>query len=740
MTATTRQQSHHDDDTIDSTDTSKCNVCGSTCRTRCSLCKSVYYCSVDCQRNDWTQGLHSKQCLGRKSKPSKRKLGPLPNKLRNLEDAQQALEELWSLTNAVPTEESCAIKQKNVKGAFTIQSKRLESSRNEIPTIPANPESSTSHLVTTLPPYSILRDDTTIVMDKAVHSYMVEDMPQISCYRLTLKRQRTTESRSLLLDIALERKNASNPSSLQVHSNYTLVVISTQTEATEKLLFVGEFPQPIEKDRIQWQVEEEELVDRDHNDDGSIFLLDVYHVSLPYPRDLANSTIILQSTAESSTGKFPTTSLQQINTAACATCNVPLFSNESTHSGKDPKQRRENTAVTTFPKVIEKVLPLPQGYWDDIAEYLICYSGQPAVDFTSSAAVVHPGLALEDVNLLCLHPSDVSKSVSLESMTDHATSNATKVGTDDQSYQKIEVVVDEEGEKKVADSNQDDATTRTFTDDPALLYSAEGRGDRSWLDCTGGGSVTLCCNNCSSNLGFVSGLTPETWRFWKHRLVSTSRNDPNEEGHHTQRMRSCASFLVGEMVRYAESKAIFTFVLGVEGDTRDRRCLLLQLLSWETSIASFHHNSDNRQPQQQPFGQRDSFLDYRLFFQKVAKVVFEESAYPPTVGGSEDYGSQWLWGGADLCCPPQKDIPSDLFLPSKTAKTSIRPWEQLPSDVVQKKKASTVRLDVSLEEYQQIWTELKDSRSMFSSSYEQATILMKMGQVRETRALAAIPL
>ncbi|KAG7338556.1 MYND finger domain containing protein [Nitzschia inconspicua] len=680
MTATTRQQSHHDDDTIDSTDTSKCTVCGSTCRTRCSLCKSVYYCSVDCQRKDWTQGLHSKHCMGRKPKPSKRKLGPLPNKLRNLDDAQQALEELWSLTNTVPTEESSDTKQKNVKGAFSIQPKRLESSRNEIPTKPANPESSTPLLDETLPPppppppYSILRDDTTIIMDKAVCSYMVEDMPQISCYRLTLKRQRTTESRSLLLDIALERKNASNPSSLQVHSNYTLVVISTQTEATEKLLFVGEFPQPIEKDRIQWQVEEEKLVDRHNNDNVSIRLMDVYHVSLPYPRDLANSTILLQSNAESSTGTFSTTTLQQINTAACATCNVPLFSNESTPSGKDPKQQHENTAVTTFPKVIKKVLPLPQGYWDDIAEYLICYSGQPAVDFTSSAAVVHPGLALEDVNLLCLHPSDVSKSVTLESMTDHATNNATKEGPEDRHPQKIDVVVDEEGEEKVADSNQDNATTGTFTEDPALLYSAEARGDRSWLDSTGGGSVTLCCSYCSSNLGFVSGLTPETWRFWKHRLVSTSHNSPNEEGQHThsQRMRSCASFLVGEM--------------------------------------------------------------------KVAKVVFEESAYPPTGGGSEDYGSQWLWGGTDLCCPPQKDIPSDLFLPSKTVKTSIRSWEQLPSDVVQKKKASTVRLDVSLEEYQQIWKELKDSRSMFSSSYEQATILMKMGQVRETLSLAAIPL
>jgi len=41
---------------------SPCVVCNNPCKQRCSLCKSVFYCSRECQEGDWKE--HQKACLG----------------------------------------------------------------------------------------------------------------------------------------------------------------------------------------------------------------------------------------------------------------------------------------------------------------------------------------------------------------------------------------------------------------------------------------------------------------------------------------------------------------------------------------------------------------------------------------------------------------------------------------------------------------------------------------------------
>lgn len=331
------------------------------------------------------------------------------------------------------------------------------------------------------------------------------------------------------------------------------------------------------------------------------------------------------------------------------------------------------------------------------------------VDFSSSAAVPQRGVALEDVNMMCFHPSNVASSVSLAALPE-------------EEEEHVEKTLDT---TTVVDNDDDD--------DAAKLWSAEGRGDRPWTDTTGGGlgSVTLCCNHCFTALGFVSGLSPDSWRLWKHRLNSTSTFTAENDGKTTkspaimqQPMRSCASFLVGEMVRYAESKAIFTFVVGIEGEARDR-CLLLQLLSWETSMASSSFDSNDSHQQRRT-------CDFGLDFCRVAKIIFEESAYPPPLEEGSD--RQWLWGGKDLCCPPEsKSLPQDFFMPSAAVKSTIHPWQNMPSS-----GASTVRFDLPRHEYDQVWADLVSSRKWFSSSYEQATISMKMGESRPSLALAAV--
>ena len=46
------------------------------------------------------------------------------------------------------------------------------------------------------------------------------------------------------------------------------------------------------------------------------------------------------------------------------------------------------------------------GHWDEIADYLICYDGQPVVDFAAGSVCSEPSVALQDANMLCLHRKD----------------------------------------------------------------------------------------------------------------------------------------------------------------------------------------------------------------------------------------------------------------------------------------------------------------------------------------------
>ncbi len=53
--------------------TKSCNVCRGACTKQCSLCRSVHYCSVECQRKDWKA--HKKVCKG---KQEEKKPAPPP--------------------------------------------------------------------------------------------------------------------------------------------------------------------------------------------------------------------------------------------------------------------------------------------------------------------------------------------------------------------------------------------------------------------------------------------------------------------------------------------------------------------------------------------------------------------------------------------------------------------------------------------------------------------------------------
>jgi hypothetical protein len=254
---------------------------------------------------------------------------------------------------------------------------------------------------------------------------------------------------------------------------------------------------------------------------------------------------------------------------------------------------------------IESVRLLPKGNWDEIADTLICYEGQPYVDFSSASQEARSGMALQNINSLWLHLLDLE--VCVLAVTGYG-------------------------------DEQDNADNDTQDKDvDATLF----RGPRRWRE-AGGGGASVCCSFCCAPLGFASLEHPETIRLLQHRLLVNHRGEE---------LSSCTSFLAREMVRYAEAKAIFTFCV-VNEDTNGNKekqsnCLLLRLLSWDASLARTTTGDNNI-----------------LQFERVAKIVYEESLDQMSIFGTKKGDiTQWMWYGVDLCClppPPTKSTTSSM--------------------------------------------------------------------------------
>jgi hypothetical protein len=285
---------------------------------------------------------------------------------------------------------------------------------------------------------------------------------------------------------------------------------------------------------------------------------------------------------------------------------------------------------------------------------------------------------MQDANVVCLHQEDVGHSVCILAVSGYG-----------------------EGEEE-SNSNAQGANLPIFDEQDA---SATVRGARSWRDANGG--ATICCSQCCSALGFASLESPQTYRFLKHRLSNGK----------DARVTSCASFLARELVRYAEAKAIFTFIVGVEASKSSkvaRKCLMLRLVSWDTVMATrFEESSSN----------------HRLDFSRVAKVVYEETFDKLADNSNSEDVTNWVWGGVDLCCIPgtsgqqhNSDSVADLSLG----------------------QISTVRLHLPLDEWEEVRQSLVEGASVFSKSVAEATILVKLGRmgasVSETLGLSAISL
>lgn len=259
----------------------------------------------------------------------------------------------------------------------------------------------------------------------------------------------------------------------------------------------------------------------------------------------------------------------------------------------------------------------------------------------------------------------------------------------------------------------------SLVDLDAMKNGAEFRGLRKWRDSVGG--ATLCCSQCCATLGFASLENVEACRLFKHRLRSMTRDDKSQGTmKNVFSGNTCASFLAKDMIRYAESQAVFTFVItagrtdgraaGEDLDKADERsgCLLLKMLSWDTLLACSSHTDTERNSTPLTRG---------------VKVIYEfVDNYEDKIGGSSAKAENiadimsWTWGGIDLCCPPLA-INKDLHQGKDESRKNKTP---------ENGKAS-VQIFLTDEELVQVKKDIMAGSSLFSESVSMSTLLLKLG-------------
>ena len=333
--------------------------------------------------------------------------------------------------------------------------------------------------------------------------------------------------------------------------------------------------------------------------------------------------------------QYISTSQEVANSLCCRACEQSLFNNTAT---------------------VKRILPLPAGYWDEITDYLICYNGQPSIDFSPSLTQAQEGAILEDAAAMIVHKDDVGESICVLCVEGYG-----------------------ENENKI-----------DFFEDDGINF----RGERVWKDSIGGG--TICCSQCCTTLGFASLEAPENLRLLKHRLSTSHPFDDSLQRH------SCDSFVAHEIIRYAESKAIFTFVVATASH---RKCLLLQLLSWDTRFADSNESK------------HDDMKRDELRFRRVVKVIYEETL--DTAENSIVGSVAWNWGNLDLCCIDGMKTEATINATNSTGNTG---------------KAS-VRISVSIHEWNEFKKALLNGSSMFlAKEVIDTTILLTLGEEKLKRS------
>jgi hypothetical protein len=438
--------------------------------------------------------------------------------------------------------------------------------------------------------------------------------------------------------------------------------------------------------------------------------------------NLVDILLLGTDTSTSSFSPHAITSAFDLNYLRCRSCHHPLLlrdisiteKNDNTSSSchsdiRHPSDITKNTTTS----IIQSVLPLPSGYWDDISDYLMCYDGQASVDFTSSSTCAIARTALEDDAILVLHRSDldvVAGVCALDALGGGYGEHSTMEG-----YRKHYMA---NGAGSDNEGGESGAAFRVWKD-RAAIHGMKAK--------------TATCATCYSTLGYVSEHDNDTFRLYKHLLDCGKKLNVDDGNAYNDcggrqlaaaaaaaaagggafSKYSIASFLARELVRYAESDAVYTFIVGISdvndwtrmGRSNPGKCILLRTLGWDTPMSTVEGGtmSDDNEDGD------DVFPDYPLCFQKVVKVIFEEVKDSNVLTASQqsngDDPIEWTWGGTDFCCPPPL----------------------MQNDMIVQNRVSSVGMFLSERE----WCELKDalhrSSDYFPKAVNDAIVMTKLG-------------
>lgn len=382
------------------------------------------------------------------------------------------------------------------------------------------------------------------------------------------------------------------------------------------------------------------------------------------------------------------------------------------------------TPTTATTSMIQSVLPLPSGYWDEISDYLICYDGQASVDFTSSSTSAIARIALEDDAILVLHRLDLDEMGGGVCVLDASLGGGYGEHTMEGNHRKDDI------------SNRDSMGSKGDVGEAPF---------RVWKDkaaVNGMRSKVATCASCYSTLGYVSEHDTDTFRLYKHLLDCGKENDG--DGSHVRSdcgdaepvgrsafmKHTCATFLARELVRYAESDAIYTFIVAISdvndwtrmGRRNPGACVLLRTLGWDTPMSTMEGGARMDGPAEEESS--GDLNNYPLSFQKVVKVIFEVVTdrnvltSPQTSNG--DNPMEWTWGGTDFCCPPPR-------LSSASNASGLR-----NDEMAVQTRASSVGIFLSEREWCELKDELHRSSDYFTAAVSDAFVMTKLGVLPPT--------
>lgn len=620
---------------------------------RCSRCRSHWYCSKACQKKDWKR--HKKIC--QKIAPH-RAAQEAWNELQQLiqftshQDAAEAFhrtnDKIAGMTTTTTTtdqddssearlqsqvqdtsqEEGNGNNIKSPKDAITVSSTEIvsDNGKDAITPRPENLLSSKAEVNekleqsgnvassgqilkssnTPAPLRQVDRGSLPSFEDERFRFY-IEEMPPLKCYQIEVR-----------------SKSATHQGAIMMLENWSIRV---ETHAREEASTVSLHNAHYDRDmtfRLPGHV---------NNAIDSVAIVD----------DILSMRLSFEASCEIA---LPTKLMtkQMANRLCCSGCNNRLVHDEE--SMDDDVSR------------IERVAALPSGWWDDMSDYLICFEGQPSVDFSSSATAARTRLVLEDDSVAVYHTGDVSNSVQVLALPGYG-----------------------DGEE-----NENDAHSRAV---PLV------RGGRSWSDTVGGATVT--CSRCCLVLGIAPVELVDTVRFYKHRVVVKE-----------QTLLSSLGFCVHSMVRYAESKAIFSFIVRCED--QPSASLMLHLVGWDRKAARSFYKSD---------------VNGELAWSRLAKVLYEERngmSLPDTDSAS----GNWTWTQGDWCCPPTTGVSTGLVKEEKKT--------EHPSDF----PASYVSLVLESSEWTSFKKELEDASQLYSVDLMNTTFLAKTGRLPGERTFCGL--